>query len=128
VSSCWLTLINEGTDSPVYVCGVVLDDCNTRTVWVSCDYLYPKFDSQMYLILIFPGSVIKNLTTSAFKIIVSTMGLKPSPSGETFRFYPRQSGLIKVHLSFQMKSCRLARISRSLKRETLLRERKDFSP
>jgi len=31
---------NEKVDTPIYVSGVVLDDGNTRAVWVSCDYIY----------------------------------------------------------------------------------------
>jgi len=31
---------NEKVDTPIYVSGVVLDDGNTRAVWVSSDYIY----------------------------------------------------------------------------------------
>ena len=31
---------NEKVDTPIYVSGVIVDDGNTRAVWVSCDYIY----------------------------------------------------------------------------------------
>ncbi|MCL2623269.1 MAG: hypothetical protein FWD31_06330 [Planctomycetaceae bacterium] len=31
---------NDKVDTPIYVSGIVLDDGNTRAVWVSCDYIY----------------------------------------------------------------------------------------
>lgn len=31
---------NEKVETPIFVSGIVLDDGNTRAIWVSCDYLY----------------------------------------------------------------------------------------
>lgn len=32
--------INEKTDAPIYISGIILDDGVTRIAWVSCDYIY----------------------------------------------------------------------------------------
>ncbi|MCL2709825.1 MAG: twin-arginine translocation signal domain-containing protein [Planctomycetaceae bacterium] len=55
---------NEKVETPIYVSGIVLDDGNTRAVWVSCDYLYicgESYDVWTEMIATQAGTVKENV-------------------------------------------------------------------